>query len=73
MGDCEPRAGPFEFELAEHEQRLGEVEDFFEDWIESTERNEELVNRLAERDEQVEQLLRDREQLLKALEEQDGT
>ncbi|MGH2762623.1 MAG: hypothetical protein ACRDL0_15400 [Thermoleophilaceae bacterium] len=67
------RAGPFETDLAEQEKRLGEAEDFFEDWLEATEQNEELVNRLAQRDEQVEQLLRDREALLRALEERDVT
>lgn len=65
------RAGPFETDLAEQERRLGEAEDFFDDWLNAMEQNEDLVNRLAQRDEQVEQLLRDREVLLEALAEGD--
>jgi len=64
------RAGPFETDL---EQRLSEAESFFDDWVEETNRNDELINRLAERDEQVEQLLNDRAALLQALEERHGS
>jgi hypothetical protein len=64
------RAGPFEMDL---EQRLNEAESFFDDWLEAMNRNDELVDRLAERDEQVEQLLADRAALLEALEDERGT
>jgi hypothetical protein len=68
------RAGPFETALAEGVQRLDEAENFFDELLDDVmEQNEELVTRLAERDEQVEQLLHDRAALLEALEERNGT
>jgi hypothetical protein len=63
------RAGPFESDLAHQEQRLEETEDFLEEWLAASEQNEELLERLEERDLLITQLAAERDQLMEALDQ----
>jgi len=69
-GEWLRKAGPFESQVLE--DKIGQAEDFFDDWLEAIQTNEDLEARLQERDEAIQGLLIEREQLLEALHEKGG-
>jgi len=61
------KAGPFESQVIE--AKIEEASDFFDDWLEALQTNEDLEERLEQRDTAIHNLLIEREALIEALHE----
>jgi hypothetical protein len=67
------RAGPFEAGLKEVDAELDEADSFIEEWLDASDQNEQLLERLEERDQAIQQLLEDRELLMAEVRRLGGT
>lgn len=63
-GEWLRRAGPFEPEVLE--QKLEQPEDYFDEWMAAMDREQDLQDRLEERDADIEKLLAERGELIEA-------
>jgi hypothetical protein len=72
-GEWLQRAGPFEPKLEEVAESLDAADSFFEEWLEVTEENEQLTERLEQRDQAIRELLAERELLVQELKRLSGT
>jgi len=68
-GEWLRKAGPFESQVIE--AKLEEATDFFDDWLEALQTNEDLEERLQERDDAIQGLLLEREALIEDLHARD--
>ena len=66
-GEWLRKAGPFESQVIE--AKIEEASDFFDDWLEALQTNEDLEERLEQRDTAIHNLLIEREALIEALHE----
>lgn len=66
-GEWLRKAGPFESQVIE--AKIEEASDFFDDWLEALQTNEDLEERLEQRDAAIHDLLTERETLIEALHE----